>query len=109
MAGSVILTRDLSWPVNSSQYNWVLEFLLNSATSVGLTELLVETLENNLPMLSVADMEPDDRLTVLRLLRDHLVSDATERLPSSMANRAGYVHALEELAALARRVLAERG
>ncbi|MDQ3404482.1 MAG: hypothetical protein M3548_14015 [Actinomycetota bacterium] len=104
MAGDIWINEDARWPVNSSLYHWVLEFLILNLDDLDTVANLEEIRDNNLGIVDVEDYPLPMRERIVTLLRDELVPDATVRLPHDMRNRDGYIDALGELALMAQSV-----
>lgn len=100
MAGDIWVTREKRWPVNSSLYTWVLDFLVEQATSVAARTQLEEIRDENLGLVVLDDFSRTDRYELLEIIRDRLVPDAVERVPR-VGEYKDFLDELQRLAAMA--------
>lgn len=100
MAGTLKINGGM-WGGASWLFDWVLREVVSHVDDRDLAAKLNEIVEVGLGWLSLADLADTQRSAVRLWLRDHLVADAESSLPADLANRAGVIAHLGELADLA--------
>ncbi|WP_424184122.1 hypothetical protein ACOBQX_19590 [Actinokineospora sp. G85] len=103
MAGDVFIGDDRHWAASSSMYNWVLDALIDHATTPTAKAALIEIRDASLGIIDLADddyfAEGGDEL--LTIIATRLVPHAQRQFPQDMPARAAFLRQLNTLADLA--------
>ena len=98
MAGTIAVTPDRRWSAAGWLFDWAVEFLAERVADPDLKAELEEIVAENLGWLGLAEHGPEAEREMRALLRDQLVGAAEAGLPTTMADRAGAIEVLRELA-----------
>lgn len=106
MAGTIFVAPNRTWPAASWAFHWVAEYLADNLTDKDAIDYLREVVDTNMGLLSLkedgGDFTPRARHQILNLLRNNLVPDAEQRLPTENFDREGALELLQQLADMAR-------
>lgn len=106
MAGAIVMSPDQMWTASNSPYRWVVDYLLEKISDGPAKDEIKNIAEHGFGILDLSNPDqftPDDRAEILRVLHQHLVADAEQRLPADLVRRDNYIGVLAELAAQAGR------
>lgn len=108
MAGVIVISPDQMWTASNSPFRWVLDYLLDKLGDGPAKDEVKNIADHGYDTLDLdnpAQFTPTDRTQILRILHDHLVTDAEQHLPIDLGGRGDYLSALTDLAEQARRNL----
>lgn len=101
MAGAIVMAPDEIWMASNSPFRWVVDYLMDKLSNGPAKDQIKTIADQGFDTLDLDDPDqftPIDRTNILRILHEHLVSDAEQRLPPDVGGRDEYVRVLAELA-----------
>lgn len=101
MAGAIVLSPDQMWMASNSPFRWVVDYLLEKISDSPAKDEIKNIAEHGYDIIDLDNSDqftPADRAEILRVLHEHLVADAEQRLPANLGGRDQYVCVLAELA-----------
>ncbi|HEV7465620.1 MAG TPA: hypothetical protein VGP96_04935 [Candidatus Dormibacteraeota bacterium] len=104
MAGTIALSPDIRWSAAGWLFDWTLRFIAQQVGDPGVSATLQEVIDENLGWVDMTALPPEARRTVVRKLRDELVSAAEGQLPATLPGRQQVLDHVRELSQLARRL-----
>jgi hypothetical protein len=101
MAGTIALSPDIRWSAAGWLFDWTLRFIARQAGDPGVSANMQDVIDENLGWVDITALPREARRTVVKKLRDELVSAAEGQLPATLPERQRVLDHVRELSELA--------
>ena len=99
MSGTISLSPDVDWSATYWLFDWVLKDIAKATDDVELAGHLNGIVGEHLGWFGLADISPNQRREVRRIVTERLVDDAQREFPTSMPELPQALAFLKELVA----------